>query len=207
MIRKTAAELANIHPNFESKLERLTFAMATYLAEEEVLRVLEPQISEAIDCGDPSALVLAAAAFLGDQKLLESLLSSGVNPNNASNLFGTPLQAAATNGQIEMVRYLLRNGAGVNHFPRYRPFAKKPPIDGVSISYTALQAAAEGGYESLVRLFCAPEYGLLKSGKEYSNAIVAAARGGHEAIIEYLMQEGTEFDISELRICILQEAL
>ena len=206
-LQRTAAELANIHPNFESKLEGLSFAMAAYLAEEEVLLVLEPQLSEAIDCGDPSSHVLAAAAFLGDQKLVEALLRSGLNPNNASNLFGTPLQAAATNGQIETVRYLLRNGAGVNHFPRYRPFAKKTPIDGVSMPYTALQAAAEGGYGSLVRLFCAPEYGLLKSGKEYSNAIVAAARGGHEAIVDYLMQEGTEFGISELRICILQEAL
>lgn len=108
-LQRTAAELADIHPNFESKLQGLSFAMAAYLAEEE---------AEAIDCGDPSAHVLAAAAFLGDQKLVESLFSSGANPNNASNLFGTPLQAAATNGQIETVRYLLRNGAGVNHFPR-----------------------------------------------------------------------------------------
>lgn len=38
-----------------------------------MLRVLEPQISEAIDCEDPSAHVLAAAAFLRDQKLIESL--------------------------------------------------------------------------------------------------------------------------------------
>lgn len=91
--------------------------------------------------------------------------------------------------------------------PDNRPVAKKIPIDRIPMPYTALQAAAEGGYESLVRLFCAPEYGLLKSGKEYSNAILVAARGGHEAIVEYLMQEGTEFDISELRLCILQEAL
>lgn len=103
--------------------------------------------------------------------------------------------------------FLIRNGAGVNHFPRYRHVAKKIPIDRIPMPYTALQAAAEGGCESLVRLFCAPEYGLLKSGKEYSNAILAAARGGHEAIVEYLMQQGTEFDISELRLCILQEAL
>lgn len=163
-LKRTAAVLANIHPNFESKLEGLCFAMAAYLAEEEVLRVLEPQISETIDCGDPSAHILAAAAFIGDQKLVESLLSNGGKPNNASLLFGTPLQAAATNGQIETVRYLLRNGAGVNHFPRYRPFAENTPINEVSMPYTALQAAAEGGYEPMVRLFCAPEYGLLKSG-------------------------------------------
>ena len=87
---------------------------------------------------DPSAHVLAAAVFSGDQKLGESLIGSDRKPNNASKLFGTPLQAAATNGQIEMVPYLLRNGAGVNYFPRYRPFAKKTSIDGVSMSYTAL---------------------------------------------------------------------
>lgn len=115
-LQRTAAELANTHPDLESKLGGLSFAMAAYLAEEEVLRVLEHQISEAIDCDDDSAHVLAAAAFIGDQKLVESLLSSGGKPNTASNLFGTPLQAAAGNGQIGIVRYLLRNGAQINHF-------------------------------------------------------------------------------------------
>lgn len=33
------------------------------------------------------------------------------------------------------------------------------------------------------------------------------ARGGHEAILEYLMQEGSEFDAPELQTCIFQEAL
>lgn len=116
-LQRTAAELADIHCNFESKLDGLSFAMAAYLAEEEVLRDLEPQVSEAIDCGDSSAHVLATAAFLGDQKLVETLLSDDVNLNNASDLFGMPLLAAARNGQIETVRYLLRNGAQVKHFP------------------------------------------------------------------------------------------
>lgn len=137
-LQRTAAELADIHYNLKSKLDGLSFAMAAYLAEEEVLRVLEPQLSEAIDCGDSSAHVLAAAAFLGGQKLVETLLSDGVNPNNASDLFGTPLQAAATNGQIETVRYLLKNGAQLKHFPRYRLFAKNTPIHGVAMPYTAL---------------------------------------------------------------------
>lgn len=32
-------------------------------------------------------------------------------------------------------------------------------------------------------------------------------RGGHEAIVEYLMQEGTGFDMADLQICILEEVL
>ena len=32
-------------------------------------------------------------------------------------------------------------------------------------------------------------------------------RGGHEAIVEFLLQEGTGFDIADLQICMLEEAL
>lgn len=75
------------------------------------------------------AHVLAAAAFIGDQKLVESFLSSGGGANQT--LLATcsirPLQAAAaTNGQIEnrSNTYVLRNGAEkINHFSKYRPFS------------------------------------------------------------------------------------
>lgn len=61
--------------------------------------------------------------------------------------------------------------------------------------YTVLQSAAEGGHKSVVRLFCAPEHGLAQIGQRIRivHAVVTAARGGHEAIVKYPVQEGTGF--------------
>ncbi len=66
-------------------------------------------------------------AFIGDQKLVESLLSSGGKPNTASNLVDTPLQAAATNGQIEIVQIPTEEWRRNQSFFQISPFLLKDP--------------------------------------------------------------------------------
>lgn len=67
-----------LHHNHESKLNILCSAMTACLNELEVLRLLDPQAGEVglLRCNDDGARLLAAASWLGDQKLIETLLSS-----------------------------------------------------------------------------------------------------------------------------------
>ena len=126
------------------------------------------------------AHVLAAAAFIGDQKLVEPLLSSGGKPNTASNLFDMPLQAAATNGQIEIVQIPTEEWRRNQSFFQISPFLLKGPYQrsGASMPYIVLQSAAEGGHKSVVRFFCAPEHGLAQIGQRIRNVSTCCGNSG-----------------------------
>lgn len=58
--------------------------------------------------------VLQIVCLIGKQDFVELLLARGADPNRSGYYYGTPIQAAARNGQLEIVRLLLRHGASVN---------------------------------------------------------------------------------------------
>lgn len=91
---------------------------------------------------EPSEL-LVAAAFLGEVKLLKALLRAGVDVNRDSDTFGTPLKAAAIQGNLDTAKLLIEHGANANHASGY-------DADYNKYKGTALQACAKRNHIAVV---------------------------------------------------------
>ena len=79
------------------------------------------------------------AAYLGDLEQVVSYIESGHDPNAFSICGSTMLMSAATNGHVEVVRFLLQHGADPNRVDE----------DGRCALYSALSAKDAGAYEIL----------------------------------------------------------
>ncbi|KAL2782769.1 hypothetical protein BJX66DRAFT_345536 [Aspergillus keveii] len=101
---------------------------------------------------------LCAAAYLGNMTLTQSLLSQGVDINGESDIFGLPLLSAAYGGHMELVLFLLEKGAD--------------PNGGVIQGNTKEERRH-------VRMFTSLSQGW--------TALEAATAGGHEAIVDLLL--------------------
>ncbi|KAL2007052.1 hypothetical protein VTN00DRAFT_8490 [Thermoascus crustaceus] len=148
--------------------------------------------------------LLSAAAYVGDVSVVESLLARGVDVNAGNNVFGKPLFAAASAGNLDVVRLLLARGADADDgvYPRtedderlmetaYNSWGLEMHIacceEGVR---TALDAAAIGGYEEVVRLLLQPEFGVSRLTYSYRHAIVNDAHGGNANVMRLLNEAG-----------------
>ena len=80
----------------------------------------------------------AVAAYLGESRVVQSLLDQGQDPNSLSEYFGLALTAAAGRGHYSTVNLLLRGGAKL--------------VKSGMPSWTALEAAADAGYEEIVHI-------------------------------------------------------
>ena len=63
---------------------------------------------------DGNATMIASAAFLGHENVVEMLIRRGADVNRRNVDRGTPLHAAAFLGQWESVRLLIENGADLS---------------------------------------------------------------------------------------------
>ena len=100
-------------------------------------------------------------------------LCSAITSNGQSTTFGL-LHAAATNGQLEVVRELLKRGASVDL-----------PTDRGG---TALMAAAYHGHLSTLLLLLQYSANPDLQSNGGTTALMLAARGGHEACVKALLR-------------------
>lgn len=71
------------------------------------------KLTEAEVKGDPGAAYLCGLCFLGDMERVRLLVDAGA-PVNANLLSSTPLSQACSSGRVDIVRYLLTQGADPN---------------------------------------------------------------------------------------------
>jgi ankyrin repeat protein len=95
---------------------------------------------------------LSTAASFNKIIIVELLLARGANPNVATDRNETPLQIAAYNGNVEIVRMLIEAGAKVD-------------AADTQYGFTALASAARNGHVGVIRL-------LLNAGADPSRKIV-----------------------------------
>lgn len=114
---------------------------------------------------------LSKAARGGSTTIVQILLDAGADINK-----GWTLAAAAGAGGPKMVRFLLDRGAS--------PY-------GVKGLY-AVNAAAKGGWASVVEILCDGGVTVARIAKEesYLNLMRAAMRRGHDHVVELLLQKG-----------------
>ena len=103
------------------------------------------------------------ASYLGMFETVKYLLGCGIDINITGGTFATPLQAAASSGQTDLVRLLLDHGADVDL------------VDLTSGFGNALQAAAAHGHEGVVTMLLDHGANANLSGGNMENCIIAAS--------------------------------
>lgn len=148
-----------------------------------ILGRLKAARDENIHRNEDSEDIFAAAACVGHTSLLKRLLKSGAKIDARSHYFGGALRGAAFGGHKETVLLLLENGVNVD-----ADKVRFPPIPLLWFEdwqQTALQAAALAGHEHVARLLLEPKYHVGTS-REYEQAILDAAQGGHSSLMQSL---------------------
>nr|GAT51881.1 multiple ankyrin repeats single KH domain [Mycena chlorophos] len=114
-----------------------------------------------------------AAAYKGDQKIIQLLLQSTADCNVIGGQYGTALQAASALGYEDIIQILLAANADTNIL--------------AGTYGTALQAAALGGYETCIQFLLKANADPNLTGGEYGSAVQAAAWAGHQNIVQLLI--------------------
>ncbi|KAK2795901.1 hypothetical protein FQN50_009679 [Emmonsiellopsis sp. PD_5] len=157
--------------------------------------------------------IISGAIIIGDLPLVKSLYAEWpdgpVGTNRRSAYFGKPLHIAAAWGRLEIVQYLLDNGADPQRIsaPHDNDNDWRPNVESVCLwsrhvdrcpDGSALRAAALGGHEDVVRLLLQPQYIIRTTSPEYYRAILAATRGGYVQIIDLLL-ETADMELGNMR--------
>jgi len=140
---------------------------------------------------------LHAAIIRGSVEGVNAALADGASLTTRDALGYTPLHRASDDGQVDILRVLLRHGA-----------ASGPLTDSVGTSQdsgraidsrdhnaaTPLMLAAAGGHVECIRLLVKSGAGV-EHGDEFGlTALHYAAEGGHGAAITALLEEGAPLD-------------
>jgi Ankyrin repeat len=132
-------------------------------------------------CDNPDELrgeMLSIAAALGDIKRVRHLLHSGVRPE-LRGFFGVPSLIAANTGHVAITEELVRHRASRSEAWSIWPYMDTP---------CPFTAAALSGHSQIIRILIKA---INTGGDQYTRAIYAAARGGHQALLWYLISHCT----------------
>ena len=193
-IRRTAQSIRLLYEQIDISendiLQAVCEAAVTHLGSSKVAKEMGDSKSDEHDLlVDDLGDLLVVVAFLGNLDLTKRLLLKGASVNHRSLFFGTPLQAAASQGRRVVVVYLLGHRARVN--------------SETGVDFTALGACARQGHLSIVSLLLQPVYGFKKSGSSYQQAIYSATRGGHTDVVGYLIRKSALRDDLRVRYEVL----
>ena len=126
---------------------------------------------------------LHSAADGGNEAIIETLLSSGLDINSRSNNGTTPLMVAAAKGQEKTVNFLLSKGAD----PHLKNFMGR----------NLLHAAAEGGNIFIVRSMLSRDIDINSKGDKCSaTPLIIATMENHVEVMKYLLQKGADISLT-----------
>lgn len=183
MIRTKDPDYGNIQ-NLEKKIDKLASPLY-YTASLGALRITDLLIKNGADINECSlggrfGNALQAAAWWGDESVVQLLLDNGANINAQGGWYGNALQAAAFDGNESVVQLLLDKGANIN-------------AQGGEYG-NALQATAFNGNESVVQLLLDNGADINAQGGKYGNALQAVVAGNELDIARLLLSRGARVD-------------
>ncbi|KAK2616958.1 hypothetical protein QQS21_000047 [Conoideocrella luteorostrata] len=192
-LAKRAAEIWMGHAKHAEQSRSTLEAVVKFLQDEPKFRVwarlYDPHRSWDENPGRPQASPLYFACLEGLENTAKRLVCDGANVN-ASNHYGSALEAASTRGHEAIVRLLLDHGADVNAHGNYS---------------SALEAASARGHEAIVRLLLDHGANVNACGN-YESALQLASMASHEAIVRLLLDHGADVNARDNYESALQAA-
>jgi len=154
------------------------------------------------------------AARSGDYTAVKALLSTDSSLINETDDWNqTPLSIAADKGHLEIVKYLVEQGAQLNQADRLdnTPLhiaagkghleivkylvKKRANVDQINgYGRTPLYAAAERGRFEIVKYLVEQGVDVDRASHSKETPLHAAAEGGHLEIVKYLVEQGVDVD-------------
>ncbi|KAH7187396.1 hypothetical protein DER44DRAFT_130688 [Fusarium oxysporum] len=128
--------------------------------------------------GPPRAPRLYYTCLAGLAGAARDLTTEGADVNAQGGEYGNALQAASSEGHLEIVQILLDKGADVNAQGGY--------------CGNSLQAASYDGNLEVVQLLLGKGADVNAQGGEYGNALQAALNGGNLEIVQLLLDKGAD---------------
>ena len=126
---------------------------------------------------------LHSAVEGGNEDIIETLLSSGLDIDSRGNDGTTPLMVAAAKGDEKTVDLLLSKGAD----PHLKNF----------IGRNLLHAAAEGSNISIVKSMLSRGIDIDSKDDEFSyTPLTIAAKGNHVEVMKYLLRKGADISLT-----------
>ncbi|KAF5337879.1 hypothetical protein D9758_016142 [Tetrapyrgos nigripes] len=125
-----------------------------------------------------SALPFYYASIVNLPNMISLMMENGEDVNAQGGQYGTALQAASWEGNVDIVKLLLQNGADVN-------------AQGGEYG-NALQAASFEGEIDIVKLLLENGADVNAQGGEYGNALQAASWQGNVDIVKLLLENGAD---------------
>jgi ankyrin repeat protein len=132
-------------------------------------------------CGGWDGTAMIGACESGQLETVEILLQNNANINAESEMYASPLEAAAQAGHWEVVTFLLDKGA-----------APDSQNDGME---TALQAAAYQDRKDMVLTLLNYHADVNRQGGMWGTALIAACVGQHEEIVRLLLDNGADINV------------
>lgn len=120
----------------------------------------------------------------GDLVQIVALIDADRERLHMTTVFGTWLHFAASQGQLEIVKYLVSQGLDVN-----------ARSETVSSGYTPINVAASDGRVEVVRylLSCGANLDISRGSRE--NPLFGAVVGGHAEVVKLLVENGIDTKI------------
>ncbi|KAK6949512.1 hypothetical protein Daesc_009594 [Daldinia eschscholtzii] len=154
-------------------------------SEDIVNLLLEPQNRISTDDEEYSLAILAAARR-GHHNIYRKLIAlTGKTLDDFPRLRNEMLWEAAFHGQYEVIQMLLDIGVDIDEEPELI----------LADHGSALEIAASRGDVRMVRFLLARGASIGPSEKLKSNPIISAVKGGHEEVVEILLERGANSDL------------
>ena len=159
-----------------------------------LIRFLHPNTNDE-QARDPQSLgmhKLAAAAYFGKKMLVQTLIEEGIRDTEGMTYIGTPLQCAAKGGNPDVMRLLIEQTGN--------------KVDSGLSGRNLLPAAALAGHTDVVCLLLETQNGCIQDKKVYEEALLQAARGGHQQLIEVIKRSAKISPLPSVENQILYQA-
>ena len=128
---------------------------------------------------------LIAAAKIGMLATVRTLLETGADKNETTNLGRTAMWHAAQNGHVEVVRLLIEHGADKDKADMDQTYFGKE---------TPLFTASRNGHLAVVRLLISEGADMEKTNAVDWSPLYVATFGGHVDVVHYLLEQGANKD-------------